>query len=73
MQQGQLQQVSQALSSEFSYPFVFVYDFAHILTDGAHDIIAYILHLKELLESGDQQGAVCSFGQQSVHHRLMKK
>lgn len=65
--QAQLQQMS---SAESSYPFVFVHDFAHILTDGAHYIIANILHLKKLLEPGDQQGVVCSFGQQSAYHRL---
>lgn len=54
-----------------SYPFVLLHDFAHILTNGAHDIKADILHLKELQEPGDQQGVVCGFRQQSTHHRLI--
>lgn len=54
----------------FSYPFVFLHDFSHIITDGAHNIIAQILHLKELLEPGDQQRVVCRFREKFVHHCL---
>ena len=40
--------------AEFSYPFVFVHDFPHTVTNGAHGVIAYVLHLNEFLEPGDQ-------------------
>lgn len=55
---------------QISYPFVFFHDGGHIRTNRAHDIIANILQLKKLLEPRDQQGVVCSFAQQSVHHCL---
>lgn len=53
-----------------SYPFAFVHDFADVIPDGAHYIIAHILHLEKLLEPGDQQGIVCSFRQKVVHQCL---
>lgn len=53
-----------------SYPFVFVHDFPHRLPQGAHDVVANVIHLQELLEPGDQQSVVGALRREVLHHRL---